>query len=90
MMRDLRTKSVNPCQKCPGGVTRRRFLKQCGTWVTAAGAGLALGGGGGSWGLGRTRLAPHWTHLAASGSFSVPQAGQAIFSAGLSRFAPKT
>lgn len=43
-MRDLRTRSSIPCQKCPGRVTRRRFLKQCGTWVTAAGAGLAVAG----------------------------------------------
>ncbi len=43
-MRDLRTRSFHPCQKCPGGVTRRHFLKQCGTWVTAAGAGLAVAG----------------------------------------------
>jgi hypothetical protein len=30
------------CKSCPKGVTRRHFLKQCGTWVTAAGAGLAV------------------------------------------------
>ncbi len=32
------------CKRCPKGVTRRHFLKQCGTWVTAAGAGLAVAG----------------------------------------------
>src|SRR5688572_6202140 len=52
---------------------------------------LALAGS--AWGLGAAfgvvKLAPHWTHLAASGSLGVPQAGQTTFSAGLSRCAPK-
>jgi hypothetical protein len=43
-MKDSRKKSINPCQMCPRGVTRRHFLKQCGTWVTAAGAGLTVAG----------------------------------------------
>ena len=43
-MKDSRKKSIDPCQMCPRGVTRRHFLKQCGTWVTAAGAGLTLAG----------------------------------------------
>ena len=43
-MKDSRTKTPNACKKCPIGVTRRHFLKQCGTWVTAAGAGLAVAG----------------------------------------------
>lgn len=29
---------------CSGGVTRRDFLKRCGSWMTAAGAGLAFAG----------------------------------------------
>ena len=32
------------CKRCPREVTRRHFLKQCGAWVTAAGAGLAVAG----------------------------------------------
>ena len=31
-------------KRYPNGVSRRHFLKQCGTWVTAAGAGLAVAG----------------------------------------------
>lgn len=43
-MKDFQTKFSHPCKRCPRGVTRRHFLKQCGSWVTAAGAGLAVAG----------------------------------------------
>jgi hypothetical protein len=43
-MKDSLTKFSKPCRRCKGGVTRRHFLKQCGSWVTAAGAGLAVAG----------------------------------------------
>ncbi len=43
-MKGSRIKFSDPCRRCPGRVTRRHFLKQCGSWVTAAGAGLAVAG----------------------------------------------
>ena len=43
-MKESQTKISSLCKRCPGEVTRRHFLKQCGSWVTAAGAGLAVAG----------------------------------------------
>ena len=34
----------SPCEKCRSGIPRRLFLKQCGSLMTAAGAGLAFTG----------------------------------------------
>ena len=43
-MKKNHTQSYNPCSRCPGHISRRHFLKQCGTLMTAAGAGLTLAG----------------------------------------------
>jgi hypothetical protein len=43
-MKDSKTKLSCSCQGCLNGVTRRDFLKRCGGWMTAAGAGLAFVG----------------------------------------------
>jgi hypothetical protein len=43
-MRNSHAKSSNVCNRCPKNLTRREFFKQSGTWMTAAGAGLALAG----------------------------------------------
>lgn len=43
-MKDSRAKSSHLCHACQKVVSRRHFLKQCGNWVTAAGAGLAFAG----------------------------------------------
>lgn len=43
-MKDPHPQYSGPCESCRGGVTRRHFLKRCGGLLTAAGAGLAVGG----------------------------------------------
>ncbi len=43
-MKDSKTKMPYSPMGCLGCVTRRDFLKRCGGWMTAAGAGLAFAG----------------------------------------------
>ena len=43
-MKKYKTPLPSPCQRCRSGISRRIFLKQCGSLMTAAGAGLALTG----------------------------------------------
>jgi hypothetical protein len=44
IMKHSKKKLSYSCQRCLGCVTRRDFLKRCGGWMTAAGAGLAFAG----------------------------------------------